>query len=185
MLPFKLIHSNCPEHKKLSWLICGMLRKLRLHIKWKIKRFFSSAIFQLFFTTILLGLVLYLIDIGTDIKVGYELLTKTVSSQTRLVCINDPLCQTHSHASNDHFYYLNWILFWVDCKGRNNRRTTCVKIVITVGRPRGSMFMIFILKFKNSGWRKNWSGWSPNNLGQPCNLFLLMPWFTEWSCINC
>ena len=57
--------------------------------------------------------------------------------------INDPLGQTHSLASSDHYSRLNFALFCEILKSgyaRTYVRTTSAKIVIpTVGWPRGSI----------------------------------------------
>ena len=46
--------------------------------------------------------------------------------------INDPLGQTHIHASSDHYSHLNFVLFW------KILRKLWSLPAMTVGRPRGS-----------------------------------------------
>ena len=61
--------------------------------------------------------------------------------------INDPLGQSHSPASSDHYSRLKMVLFCeiLKCRdGRTDGQTTRAKIVITtVGRPRGSKGLRF------------------------------------------
>ena len=51
--------------------------------------------------------------------------------------INDPLGQTHSLASSDH-YFLLFCFDRFEKWGRTNGRTTCTKIMINTGRDCGS-----------------------------------------------
>ena len=68
--------------------------------------------------------------------------------------INDPLGQTHSPASSDPYFRLNFVLFFRDFEkwARTYGRTTRAKIVTTAGRDCGS-----ILPFhKNFALKKQW-----------------------------
>ena len=52
--------------------------------------------------------------------------------------INDPLGQTHSPSSSYHYSNLKIVLFCEILNTRMDRRTPCVKIVITISRYGGS-----------------------------------------------
>ena len=61
--------------------------------------------------------------------------------QEDMSAINDPLGQTHSPASSDHYSHLKVVLFCEILKspdGRTDGRTPRAKIVITTGRDCGS-----------------------------------------------
>ena len=62
-----------------------------------------------------------------------------------MCAINDPLGQTHSHASSDSFPYFKFVLFSEILKSGNGRKdartdvqTPHKKIIITTGRDCGS-----------------------------------------------
>ena len=67
--------------------------------------------------------------------------------------INDPLGQTHSLASSDHYFHLKFVLFCDTLKSRDERTDMCenvcnhVKPSVTVGRLSGSVNW----KIKESG----------------------------------
>ena len=56
--------------------------------------------------------------------------------------INDPLGQTHSQASSDHYFHLKIVLFYYSLKSEivisyRYVQTICVKLLITTGRDCG------------------------------------------------
>ena len=66
--------------------------------------------------------------------------------------INDPLGQTHISASNDQCFRFKFVLLWKILKRGDGHTylqmdgpTTCVKIVITEGRPSGSIAIFLLL----------------------------------------
>ena len=70
----------------------------------------------------------------------------TVFKWNRTCVINDPLGQTHSVASSDH-YFLLFCFARSEKWRRTDERTTCAKIVITTGRDCGTAE--WINKYKN------------------------------------
>ena len=124
-----------------SWLAKNFKMFAILSSNLRLSKPFSAFLNSGFFEFFLVHLRLSVFTISAYI------LKLCVDKENKTGVINDPFGQTYNLASNE--YCFNWKLFcfarfWKLGKdGQKDGRTTCVNIVITIGRdscwPRGSM----------------------------------------------
>ena len=80
------------------------------------------------------GLAEWIID-DTCLFLPTSTVAKHVKNTQDMSLIDDPLGQTHSPSSSDHYFHAKFVLFWDSMKSTDETR---VKIMITIGRGSAS-----------------------------------------------